>query len=119
MALKAWPATRKRPHARSPVGAGQPAFRLQGRPDPQRPPNPVSTVLKIVADFILKINLFLCLIAILFNSYFKEKGLSSILFVFLGRKGPRIHRAYQIFLESILFLDRFSVIDLRPPIFLS
>jgi hypothetical protein len=90
IARKAWSATRKRPHARSPNVAGQPAFRLQERPEPQLPPNPVSTVLKIVADFILKINLFLCLIAILFNSYFKEKGLSSILFVFFGRKWPRI-----------------------------
>jgi len=43
--------------------------------------------LEILADFNLKINLFLSFTAILFNSYFKEKGLSRILKVFLEERG--------------------------------
>jgi hypothetical protein len=68
----------------------QPVFGLRSDFDPQFPSNPIFTVLEIVADFNLKINLFLSITAILFNSYFKEKGLSRILVVFFGRKGPRI-----------------------------
>ena len=57
-------------------------FRTQERLRPPVPSNPVFTVLQIVADFNLKINLFLSFTAILFNSYFKEKGLSRILILF-------------------------------------
>jgi hypothetical protein len=84
------PSTRKKPYQRSPILAGKPVFRLKGGFDPQCPPIPVSTVLEIVADFILKINLFLRFTAILFNSYFKEKGVSRILIIIFRRKGPRI-----------------------------
>ena len=59
----------------------QPGFALKSVFDPQYPLNPVFTVLQIVADFNLKINLFLSFTAILFNSYFKEKGLSRILII--------------------------------------
>ena len=45
---------------------------------PPYPSTPIFAVLQIVADFNLKINLFLSFTAILFNSYFKEKGLSRI-----------------------------------------
>jgi hypothetical protein len=62
--------------------ASQPVFGLRRVIDPQYPLNPVFTVLEIVADFNLKINLFLSFTAILFNSYFKEKGLSRILVIF-------------------------------------
>jgi hypothetical protein len=70
--------------------ASQPVFGLRSGFDPQHPSNPVFMFLGILADFNLKINLFLSFTAILFNSYFKEKGLSRILIVFLGRKGARI-----------------------------
>jgi hypothetical protein len=82
--------TRKRPCWQSLIAAGQPVFGLEGGFDPQSPSNPIFTVLEIVADFILKINLFLAITAFLFNSYFKEKGLSRILINIFRRKGPRI-----------------------------
>jgi hypothetical protein len=69
----------------------QPVFGLRSGFGPQYPSNPIFTVLEIVADFNLKINLFLSFTAILFNSYFKEKGLSRILVIFFRRKGARIH----------------------------
>ena len=62
--------------------AGQAAFGLRSGFEPQKPSNPIFTVLPIVSDFNLKINLFLSFTAILFNSYFKEKGVSRILIVF-------------------------------------
>jgi len=75
---------------RSLIAAGQPVFGLRGGFGPQYPSNPVFTFLEILADFNLKINLFLSFTAILFNSYFKEKGLSRILVIFFRRKGSRI-----------------------------
>jgi hypothetical protein len=79
--------TRKRPCRRSLIAAGQPVFGIEGGFDPQFASNPIFTVLEIVADFILKINLFLSITAILFNNYFKEKGLSRILINIFRRKG--------------------------------
>jgi hypothetical protein len=83
--------SRKRPYQRSPIAAGKPVFGLQGSFDPRLPSNPVFTVLQIVADFILKINLFLSFTAILFNSYFKEKVLSRILKLRLRVSTFRVH----------------------------
>jgi hypothetical protein len=55
--------------------------------DPQLASNPVFTFLEILSEFNLKINLFLSFTAILFNSYFKEKGLSRILVIFFEERG--------------------------------
>jgi len=69
--------------------ASQPVFGFRSVFVPQYPLNPVFMFLEILADFNLKINLFLSFTTILFNSYFKEKGLSRILKDFFGRKGSR------------------------------
>jgi hypothetical protein len=90
----------------------QPGFALKSVFDPQYPLNPVFTVLQIVADFNLKINLFLSFTAILFNSYFKEKGLSRILKDFLERKRSRI-RGFEDSMDQISVFLPFCI-NLKP-----
>ena len=90
----------------------QPGFALKSVFDPQYPLNPVFTVLQIVADFNLKINLFLSFTAILFNSYFKENGLSRILIVFFWKKGAEDSRIRGFKGSNICFLA--FCINLKP-----